>query len=131
MLDRYESSANDDHEALPLSDVESLEGLLAAVATGDRAAFARLYEATSGRLFAVTLRLLGRRDVAEDVLQEAYLAIWRKADLYQPRKGAPLAWMMTIARYRAIDRLRRDGGREREFKDWDDIADHKKAGAIL
>ncbi len=80
-------------------------------------------QATSARLFAVTLRLVGRRDVAEDALQDAYLAIWRKAGQYQPRKGAPLAWMMTIARYRAIDRLRRDGGKEREFKDWEDVAD--------
>lgn len=80
--------------------------LLAATADGDRAAFARLYQESSGRLFAVALRILRRRDLAEDVLQDAYLTIWKKAGQYQAERGRPLAWMATIVRYRAIDRLR-------------------------
>jgi len=96
-----------DHAGESLGD--QLAELLSATAAGDRAAFARLYQETSDRLFAVALRILRRRDLAEDVLQDAYLAIWKKAGQYQAGRGRPLAWMATIVRYRAIDRLRASG----------------------
>jgi RNA polymerase sigma-70 factor (ECF subfamily) len=88
------------------SKVESLARLLAATASGDERAFAGLYAETSGTLYAVALRILRRRDVAEDVLQEAYLRVWQKAVQYDPAKGVPLAWMATVVRRCAIDRLR-------------------------
>jgi RNA polymerase sigma-70 factor (ECF subfamily) len=81
-------------------------GLLAQVAEGDRAAFKALYGAASGRLLAILVRMIGRRDVAEDVLQDAFLTIWQKAKLYSPSLGAPMAWMTTLTRRKAIDRLR-------------------------
>ena len=87
---------------------ETLAALLAATAQGDRAAFARLYQATSAKLFGVTVRILMRRSLAEDVLQEVYVRIWDRASDYRPDKGAPMTWMITIARNRAIDALRRD-----------------------
>jgi len=79
------------------------------VASGDRAALNRLYAATSAKLFAVCLRILRSRDESEDVLQEVYLTVWRRADRFEPGRGGVLAWMATIARNRAIDRLRARG----------------------
>lgn len=77
-----------------------------ATAGGDRAAFARLYQETSGQLFAVALKVARRRDLAEDILQDAYCAIWQKAGQYQEDRGRAMAWLVMIVRYRAIDRLR-------------------------
>jgi RNA polymerase sigma-70 factor (ECF subfamily) len=95
-----------DSRAYSAVEVDALNGLLISIAGGDRAAFARLYELTSPRLFAVGLRLLRRRDWAEDVLQEAYIRVWNKASLYEARHGNPLAWLTTILRRCALDRLR-------------------------
>jgi len=81
---------------------------LTATARGDRAAFADLYRLASPTLLAVALRVLGRRDAAEDVLQEAFLAIWDKAGMYQAERGAPLTWMAMVVRHRAIDRVRQE-----------------------
>src|SRR5690349_5501049 len=85
---------------------DPLEGLLAAVARGDRSAFAELYAATSAQLLALLLRMLQRRDWAEEALQDCYVRIWQKSDGYSPERGAPMAWLATIARYRALDLLR-------------------------
>jgi RNA polymerase sigma-70 factor, ECF subfamily len=88
------------------TDTDPLEGLLAAVATGDRRAFAELYAATSSQLLALLLRMLQRRDWAEEALQDCYVRIWQKSEGYSPDRGAPMAWLTTIARYRALDLLR-------------------------
>lgn len=92
--------------ARPAGHSEALARQLAAAASGDRVAFKAVYEATSAKLFGVAMALVRRRDLAEEVLQEAYLTIWRKASLYAPEKGTPEAWMAAIVRHRAIDRLR-------------------------
>ena len=102
------------------ADEERLEDLIASCAGGDRPAFSRLYQLTSGRLFAVTLRIMGQRALAEEVLQEAYLTLWRRAGQYSPERGAPMAWMTTIARNQAIDRLRREKISPRKFKSLDE-----------
>ncbi len=73
---------------------------------GDRAAFRRVYEATSAKLLGVTLRILADRQLAEDVLQDTYLTVWRKAESFDPSRASPITWLVTIARNRAIDRLR-------------------------
>lgn len=73
---------------------------------GDRDAFRRVYEATSAKLMGVTLRILVDRQVAEDVLQDTYLTVWRKAETFDPARASPITWLVTIARNRAIDRLR-------------------------
>ncbi|MEE8286793.1 MAG: sigma-70 family RNA polymerase sigma factor [Gammaproteobacteria bacterium] len=85
---------------------ETLDELLAATAQGDRRAFGRLYRLTSGRLFALALQILKRRELAEDVLQEAYLTVWSKAAQQHAGRASSFAWMATIVRHRAIDRLR-------------------------
>ena len=80
--------------------------LLSNTAQGDQAAFSQLYELTSGRLLAVSLQILGSRDLAEDALQDAFVKIWHNAGEYQRAKGEVLAWMISIVRYRAIDIVR-------------------------
>src|ERR1041385_6819129 len=81
---------------------------LVAVARGDRAAFAELYRLTAPLLLGVALKLLRRRDLAEDVLQEALLTVWQRAERFVPERGAPLGWLSMVVRNRAIDRLRRE-----------------------
>src|SRR5512138_1612692 len=79
------------------------------VASGERAALRQLYDATSAKLFAVCLRILSDREEAEDVLQEVYVTIWRRADRFDAGRASVMTWVSTIARNRAIDRLRARG----------------------
>ena len=84
-----------------------LDTLLRAAANGDKAAFRAIYDATSSKLFAVAIRILKRSDLAEDVMQDAYLKIWDAAPNYRPDLGSPISWMAAITRNRAIDVLRK------------------------
>lgn len=84
-----------------------LGDLLARTGLGDRSAFAELYRRTSAHLFAVVLRINRDRSQAEDVLQEAYVNVWRAAGAFDAAKSQPLTWLTSIARNRAIDSLRR------------------------
>ncbi|MAL99613.1 sigma-70 family RNA polymerase sigma factor [Hydrocarboniclastica marina] len=89
------------------SDTDSrLIGLLAATARRDRDAFRRLYEHASPRMLGLCVGLLGQREQAEEVLQEAFIRIWHHAGEYHEERGSPMAWMQTIARYKALDTLR-------------------------
>jgi RNA polymerase sigma-70 factor, ECF subfamily len=81
--------------------------LLAATAKGDAEAFERLYLATRSKLYGVCLRILRRSDLAEEVLQEAYVKIWRNAGDFNPRIASPITWMVAIARNGAFDLLRK------------------------
>lgn len=83
------------------------EDLLGQVALGDRTAFRRLYQATAAHLFPIALRILSRRDLAEEAVQEAYVQIWNKAGEFRPGSGSARAWMGSIVRYRSLDALRR------------------------
>lgn len=85
--------------------------LLRRVARRDQAAFRTLYDQCGPHLFAVALRILKRRDLAEDVLQESFVSIWERAVDYDALRGAPLSWLATIVRHRSIDTLRRLGAR--------------------
>jgi RNA polymerase sigma-70 factor (ECF subfamily) len=84
-----------------------LAQLLARAGTGDRAAFATLYERSSSHLFAVVLRICRDRAQAEDILQEVYVNVWRAAGGFDAAQSQPLTWLTSIARNRAIDSLRR------------------------
>lgn len=84
-----------------------LSQLLARAGLGDRAAFAQLYERTSGHLFAVVLRIQRDRGQAEDLLQEVYVSVWKAASGFDAARAQPLTWLTSIARNRAIDSLRR------------------------
>ncbi len=93
-----------------------LAGLLAKTALGDRAAFAELYRATSAKLFAVSLRIVRERPVAEEALQDSFVNIWNHAADYAQAKSAPTTWMTAIVRNRSLDIVRRT----REEPDIDD-----------
>ena len=80
-----------------------LAALLARVGEEDRDAFAEVYRLTAAKLFGVCMRICGERQAAEDVLQEVYLMVWRRAGAYQRARGSPITWLATIARNRAID----------------------------
>lgn len=85
-----------------------LAQLLQRCAARDSTAFRALYDQTSSILFARLLRMLRRRSVAEEVLQDVYVRIWERAGQFEAGRGKPLAWMVTIARYCAIDLMRRE-----------------------
>lgn len=93
-----------------LQDREELatdvDNWLTAAGRGDQRAFDSLYQATSSMLLGVCMRVLGDRGEAEDVLQEVYVTVWRKAVQFDSARARASTWMGTIARNRCIDRLR-------------------------
>ena len=84
----------------------TLEDLLQGVAAGDQQAFAALYDRTAPRLFGLVKRLLRDHAQSEEVTQEVYLEIWQNATRYDTSKGGAIAWMLTMAHRRAVDRVR-------------------------
>jgi RNA polymerase sigma-70 factor (ECF subfamily) len=96
----------DRNDTLP-PEIE-LAQLLQRCAAQDPAAFRTLYDKTSPILFARLLRMLRRRSVAEEALQDVYVRIWQRAGQFEAGRGRALAWMVTIARYCAIDLMRRE-----------------------
>jgi RNA polymerase sigma-70 factor (ECF subfamily) len=96
-------------ESAERSDVE----LLHAVARGDEAALARLYDAYRVILFGLLVRILNSREEAEDILQDVFIQVWRRAKDFDEKRGRPFTWLVTLARSRAIDRLRQLGARQR------------------
>jgi RNA polymerase sigma-70 factor, ECF subfamily len=93
------------------SPPQRLDKLLAGVAAGDEASFSELYQATSAKLFAVALRILRSREMAEEVVQEAYFRIWERAGDFKPEIASPITWMAAIVRNRSLDEVRRRGSR--------------------
>jgi RNA polymerase sigma-70 factor (ECF subfamily) len=81
--------------------------LIGEVACGNKSAFARLYALTHAKLLSVALRILRDRALAEDVLQESYVKVWRHAASYDPSIASPMTWMATIVRHGAIDAVRK------------------------
>ena len=73
----------------------------------DRDAFSTLYGATSAKLYGIVLRILRRRDLSDEVLQEIYVKIWDRAADFDASRGSPVTWMATIARNQALDEARR------------------------
>lgn len=99
--------------ATPLATAQEQDGrtallqLIGEVAGGNKSAFARLYGLTHAKLLGVALRILRDRALAEDVLQESYVKVWRHAASYDPAIASPMTWMATIVRHGAIDALRK------------------------
>jgi RNA polymerase sigma-70 factor (ECF subfamily) len=106
-----------------------LASLLARVALHDRAAFEALYRATSSHLLGIAFRVLGQRERAEEVLQEAYMNVWHSAASYSAAVATPMTWMINIVRNKAIDAAR--SGRTEKASttalddDFDIAADHR------
>jgi RNA polymerase sigma-70 factor, ECF subfamily len=87
--------------------------LLKAIAARDEAALAQLYDHYRVILFGLLMRILSNREEAEDVLQEVFLQVWRKAEDFDENRGRPFTWLVTLARSRGIDRLRTLAARDR------------------
>ena len=102
--------------------------LIKRVASGDQSAIATLYDTTSRLTFGLILRILGDRETAEEVLLDVYTQVWRQAATYDHQRGTPLAWLMTIARTRALDRLR-SGWQDRQRKEPLETASEARATA--
>ncbi len=93
--------------SITLASDEHLIALLDRIADRDEAALRELYDITSRKLYGLALKMMGRVDLAEDVLQECYLNVWRIASDYRASLSPPLGWMSVIVRSRALDMLRR------------------------
>jgi RNA polymerase sigma-70 factor (ECF subfamily) len=87
--------------------------LLLQVGRGDREAFATFYDRYAGIIFSTALRVLNDATDAEDVTQEVFVMIWDKAAMYDPARGKPLTWAVTMTRNKAIDRIRSHQRRSR------------------
>ena len=121
------------HPPYDMRHPAELPHLLSRVALGDRAAFDTLYRCTSAHLLAVVLRIQQDRAQAEEVLQEVYINVWRAAHSFNPALSQPSTWLISIARHRAIDSLRRKASspdtlsstaRGTDDDDGDDMLDH-------
>ena len=89
-----------------VADDLSIESLLRDVAEGDRAAFAEVYDRISSRVLGLIIRLLRDRAQSEEVMQEVFLEIWQQAAKFDANRGSGMAWVLTMAHRRAIDRIR-------------------------
>jgi len=109
----------------PDDAVETEIALLRRVGAGDRRSFEELYDRLSGVLFSTAYRVLNNQEAAEDVLQDVFIQIWEKAPLYDPSRGKPITWAVTLTRHKAIDRLR---SIQRRSRLQDDV--QKEAGTL-
>ena len=101
----------------PAANLDEIDpAVIRRVAEGDSVAFERVYDAFSGILYSLALRMLERPEDTEELLQEVFLKIWRDAEHYDPRRGAPLAWAITITRHKAIDKIRATARRLRLYE---------------
>ncbi|WP_417659345.1 sigma-70 family RNA polymerase sigma factor [Pseudidiomarina sp.] len=89
-----------------MSSPLSLDRELQQIALGDRAAFRRLYEATSAKLYSVSYAIVRREAWAEDAVQDTFIKIWHRAGDYSIAKGSVMSWLISMVRYRSIDLLR-------------------------
>jgi len=92
-------------------------GLLALVARGDRDAFARLYDLYAAPAYSLALRVVRDRDLAADVVQDAFLAIWNQASKFDSSRGQPSTWILTVTHHKAVDIVRREERRRTEAMD--------------
>ena len=100
---------------LPMAETRSDEALMAAIATGDQLAFARLVERHLARTVGLATRLMGSRADGEEVAQEALVEVWRSAARFDASKGSATSWVLTITHRRAVDRVRSaQSGADRE-----------------
>ena len=99
-------------EAAALEDIR----LMGRVAGGDREAFAALFDRHSPVVLGMLVRMMRRHDVAEEILQEAFLQAWERAATYRPERATPKGWLLLMARSRALDRIRSATARGRREK---------------
>ena len=109
---------------------DELRAALAACAKGDRDALRRIYDQEAGRLVAVAERIVRRRDLAEEVVQEAFIRIWTHAHQYNQHCGSARGWIYAIVRNRALNLLR-DGKRELTVEDVGELRDEEEASEVV
>lgn len=102
---------------------KTLEYLIGRTALGDKKAFAELYSLMAPKLFGVSFRILKDKHEAEDVLQDAFVKIWQKADQYAMGRATPVAWLATIVRNQSIDRVRARAKPTEQIDDHFELAD--------
>ncbi|HJQ24834.1 MAG TPA: sigma-70 family RNA polymerase sigma factor [Blastocatellia bacterium] len=102
--------------------------LIRRVAGGEQSALTAVYDATNRLVFGLILRVVGERATAEEVLLDVYTQVWRQAAAYDNSRGVPLAWIMTIARSRAIDRVRAGRPDQQKKESLDAISEVTAAG---
>jgi RNA polymerase sigma-70 factor (ECF subfamily) len=105
-----------DHTVARDDGTVSLATLIAAIATGDEAAFREVYDLRASRLFGIALRITRQAPLAADAVQDAFLELWRNAGRFDEQRGNPDIWLASLVRYRALDMTRRRG---REVSDED------------
>ncbi|MBN3752207.1 sigma-70 family RNA polymerase sigma factor [Paraburkholderia sp. Tr-20389] len=110
---------------------DDLNGMLSAVALRDRAAFETLYRRTSPKIFAICIKILRDRSEAEDTLQDVYVTAWNQAATFNPQLSSTLTWLGTIARNRAIDRIRRRHTQPLDETSAEEIVDESPTPAAL
>lgn len=107
----------------PRTELQSTwTGHVRRIAAGDQAALASLYDATNSLIYGMALRILGNPADAEEVTLDIYTQAWRDASNFDERRGSAVAWLMTMARSRAIDRLRSDANRSRREEPLADLS---------
>jgi RNA polymerase sigma-70 factor (ECF subfamily) len=102
-------------------DADSDDSLLDAIRRRDEGAIAALYDRYGRLAFGLAYRVVGERNAAEDVVQEAFLSIWRRAASFETTRGSVRTWVLSIVHHRAIDRLRGTAGRTRQDAPIDDF----------
>ena len=95
----------------PSTEHLSDHGLLALTARGDRDAFARLYDMYGGAAYALALRIVRDRELSADVVQDAFLTVWRQASKFDAARGQPSTWILTLTHHKAVDCRETHGGR--------------------
>lgn len=108
---RLRAAARRDARLSPVTAPEahqefSVEALLRDIADGDRGAFADLYDRISNRVLGLVVRLVRDRSQSEEVTQEVFLEIWQTASRFDSQRGSGMAWVLTMAHRRAVDRIR-------------------------
>jgi RNA polymerase sigma-70 factor (ECF subfamily) len=117
-----------DFESSPDVDVEEEVALLKAIGSRDRDSFARLYDRYSAILFSISVRVVNDTELAEDVVQDVFFQIWEKAATYDPGRGKPLTWAITLTRNKSIDRLR---SVQRRYRLHDEVKEETKTTAAV
>ncbi|HEV2529057.1 MAG TPA: sigma-70 family RNA polymerase sigma factor [Thermomicrobiales bacterium] len=116
------------HDGPPEGDPRTDEALIAAIQSRDDVALAALYDRYGRMAFGLAYRILGERGVAEDVVQEAFLAVWRRASGFSPERGAARSWLMAIVHNLSIDRRRGRFRHEQTDVQLDDV-DYRLEGS--
>jgi len=111
----------DMHKSPPADGKDGAAALLERIARGDKIALAQLFEREAGQLIAIARRIVYRQDLAEEVVQDAFVAIWQRASLFDASRGTARGWIITIVRNRALNLVR--DGKRLDFVDGESLAE--------